>query len=368
MTFAIPPDRLIFWAVAAVAALAALGLALRMLDGQRRRRLDAFVRADLAPRLLAGYDARMRRPLTWLTLAGFVFLIVAVAQPHWGASLEEVRQHSRDVIVCLDTSESMNAEDIRPNRLERAKRKIALLLDRAPGDRFGLVAFSGGAALQCPLTLDHAYFRAVLNAVDTNTITREGTDIAAALEEAVAALREEDERSTARSREARAILLISDGEKGEFSDEGGDDPVTAAAREAAAHARIYVMGVGDPAGAEVRRPAWMNRFVPFAEMNRTHLSRLDEELLSQIALIGDGRYVRSTADDFDLNQVLAHLRGLAGRDVEGEVRRRYINRYQWFLGAALACFAAEGLWLAVLPWLRRRRLRRREPRGEAQHA
>jgi Ca-activated chloride channel family protein len=329
-----------------LAALALVVLALRWVSRRRHERLATFVEAKLASRLVLGADAALRRPLSWFTFLGFLFLAVTFAQPHWGRAWQEVHQRSRDIIVCLDTSESMRAENPLPNRLGRSKQKIRSLMDLARGDRFGLIAFSGGAALQCPLTLDHGYFRSVLNAVDTDTISMEGTDIAAALREAAALFREDEVGS---SRNNRAILLISDGEQ-----VVGD--VVEAAEEVSELARVFVIGVGHPEGVEVEYPQWM---VPHAEGRRKiepHLSKLDEETLKRVAAAGSGAYTRAQADNWDIEQIFENLEVLATRDVGSDVRLRMVNRYQWPLLLALACFAAEGVWLVLMPWFRRWRV------------
>lgn len=360
--FAFPNEYLYVWLAVEVLAIFLVAYALRVLEARRRQRLEVFVSADLAPRLAPSYDASSRRPLTWLTVLGFISLGLAMAQPHWGESWEEVQRQSRDIMVCLDTSESMNAADLTPTRLEHAKQKIVSLLDAAPGDRFGLVAFSGAAALQCPLTLDHAYFKAVLDAVDTDTISREGTDIAAALQEAALALQQDGAKGA--SAASRAIVLVSDGEEVSGN-------VLEAAGEIAPVARVYVLGVGDPNGAEVLRPNWMGRYSAGSANERIHVSKLDENTLSQIALATSGRYVRSTPDEFDVGRLVEHMGGLAGHSAGSEVRFRLVNRYQWFLLAAIVCFACEGIWLIALPWIRRRRLAkaaRLQGREEAHYA
>lgn len=362
MGVAFPTTSFALWLAVEIIALALVAVALRQLDNRRRRRLETFVAADLAPRLLVGYDTRVRRPLSWLTLLGFAFLGLGIAQPHWGREFQDVRQISRDILICLDTSESMRAEDLLPTRLDRAKQKINEIVDTSPGDRFGLVAFSGTAALQCPLTVDHGYFKAVLNSVDTDSVSQEGTDIAAALEEAARALRDEQKEAVAQSKEYRAVILVSDGEDVE-------SPAVDKARELADFSRIYVLGMGDPRGAEVKPPMWMGYHRPVQQMARGHVSRLDEKTLTDIALAADGRYVRSTMDNFDVERVIEHLRGVAGRAVEDDLRFDLVNRYQWPLALALACFAGEGLWLALMPRLRRRRMRRSNvPNAEGQHA
>ncbi|MBI4558723.1 MAG: VWA domain-containing protein [Candidatus Hydrogenedentes bacterium] len=349
--FIFPMRQLPIWVIVTLAVLALIAVGLLYYERRRQARLEQFVGAALVARLLVGYDTTVRRPLVWLPLLGCAGLAATFAQPHWGQAWEEVRKQSRDILVCLDTSESMRAANPLPNRLDRARQKVVSLLERMPGDRFGLVAFSGAAELQCPLTIDHGYFKAVLAATDTDTISLEGTDIAAALEAAVEAFREDDAKSGASSRANRAILLISDGEQ-----VSGD--AVEKSEEVARHARIFVMGVGDPEGAEITLPDWMGRYVTVMDGDKPHLSRLDEDSLIKIAQQGDGPYVRSTIDTWDINQIYDRFLTLATRSAASDVRLRLVNRFQWPLAVAISCFMAEGVWLVVLPWMRARKARR----------
>lgn len=371
IAFAFPIHQWPIWVGIAAVSIAMLALAIRILDRQRHERLQRFVEAHLAPRLLLGYDARLRRPLNALTLFGFAALALALAEPHWGEAWRSSRAQTRDIMVLLDLSHSMRAEDILPSRLDRAKYKVDALMDRLPGDRFGLIGFAGAASLQAPLTSDHNYFRAVLRALDTSTIGVLGTDIAAAIDEAVRIFAADDQGLGDAARDTRAILLVSDGEQ-----ISGD--AVAAARRASAHARVYTMGVGDPRGAEVEIPPLRGtRIAP--GIPTTHWSVLDEETLVQIAQAGNGAYVRLEPDDWDLDQIQQRMADVAARSQDGNVARRLINRYQWPLALAIALFSAEALWLIALPHLRRRRagraivpeasaVTRAQSTGESQHA
>lgn len=350
--FIFPFSQLHWWLGAALLAIGAIAVAMRAIENRRRKRLYAFVEAHLAPRLLPGYDAAVRRPLFWLSLLGFIALAVTFAQPHWGASWQEIDKMSHDVVVCLDTSESMRAANPLPTRLDRAKQKIYFLLDRLPADRFALVAFSGGAALQCPLTHDHGYFKTVLDATDTNAVSREGTNIAAALRECAELFEEETESSGYADKDSRIILLISDGEQ-----VSGD--AVAEAEKISSYARIYVMGVGDPRGTEVMMPDMMGRYVRVMDGNKPHLSKLDEETLQRIANAGSGGYILSGPDNSDVDEIFAEVQSLAARRKSSDIRLQLVNRYQWPLAVAIACFAGEGLWIALMPLLRSWRLRRR---------
>jgi Ca-activated chloride channel family protein len=356
--FIFPLRQLHWWLGLAIAVLALLIVGLRALEKRRQARLAEFVDAGLAPRLLPGYDPTMRRPLFWLTVAGFASLALTFAQPHWGQTWQAIRQQSHDLILCLDTSESMRAANPLPTRLDRAKQKVLSILDRTPGDRFGLVAFAGAAALQCPLTHDQGYFKAVLNAVDTDTISMEGTDIGSAIREAVKAFQEESARTGVMDNNSRAIILISDGEQ-----VTGD--AVAEAEKASEYARVNVIGVGDPNGTEITLPDWMGNYVSGRDRSKSHLSKLDEETLSKIAIAGKGGYIRSTPDTSDIDQIYDYIQRLTTYSASSDVRLRLVNRYQWPLTLAILCFAGEGLWIALMPWVRGRRIRKGRPGLEA---
>ena len=350
--FGIDPRLVPVWLIAAAVCIAGVVAALVLLERRRAGRLHRFVESRLAPRLMPGYDSASRKPLFWLTIFGCFFMALTFLQPHWGKSWKEIRRVSRDIVILLDTSDSMRAQNPLPNRLERAKQKINSLIETARGDRFALIAFAGSAELQSPLTVDHGYFKSVLRTVDTDTISRKGTDIAAALDSAIELLKTEDAGGGEGGRGSRAILLISDGEQ-----VSGD--AVAKAEEAARYARIFVIGVGDPRGAEVEVPDWMAKYLKGPERTTKHFSVLDEETLQKIALTGNGAYTRSRVDNSDIQELFQRFEVLSARDVSGDVRLRLVNRYQWPLAMAIACFAAEAFWLAALPWLRFRKLRKR---------
>ncbi len=345
MEFAVPLSRLPIWLGVIAAGLIAVALILSWFDRRHQNRLHRFVDFGLASRLLPHYDATVRRPLSILTLAGFAFLALALLQPHWGHAWQEVKQYSRDMLIVLDTSESMRAENPLPSRIERAKQEINRLVANAPGDRFGLIAFAGAAAIQCPLTLDHGYFRTVLNAVNTDTISRKGSNIESGLREALKVFKEEAERSADYDPNSRAVLLISDGEE-----VGGD--AVAAAEELAEYARIFVIGVGDPEGTVIRLPEHLRRYAQGRDIPQTHVSKLDEETLMRIAATGGGAYTRSQVDSWGTEQLYDRFRSISAREVGGEVRQQRVNRYQWPLMLAILCFMSQGVWLVLMPWVR----------------
>ena len=349
--FAFSPAQLPAWAAAGAALLALCVFALRRTDRRRQRRLAALIDASLALRLLEGYDERVRRPLAWLTVIGVAALLLAFAQPKWGRTWVNAARESRDILVLLDTSESMNAQNPLPTRLGRARQKVQSLLDLCPGDRFGLIAFAGEAATEVPLTLDLNYYRSTLDAVTTDSLSMEGTDITAALREAKRVFDEDAKKSGQEGRHARVIVLLTDGEQ-------TSGEALAEAEKLRDYATVCVLGIGDPNGATITFPKWMQRYTRVQDDQKTHVSRLDEENLKKLATDAGGVYARITPDDSDVKFIRDELEQVQSGAVSDKMRYNLVNRYRWPLGLALFCFFAEGLWVMAMPWIRSYRLSR----------
>lgn len=347
ISWAVPESNGWYLAVGGTATLVLLAWSLALLEMRRTRRLHRFAGPETLERIRLGHAPGLRRPLNLFVVLGTAFLALALAGPEWGEDTASITRGRREVLFLLDTSESMNAANPAPSRLERARSKITELLRRNPADRFGLIAFSGGAALQCPLTTDHGYFKTVLHAVDTDTLSEEGTDIESAFQEASAQFLGDSGRENAAGRDDRIVLLISDGEE-----VSGD--AIAASRSLSASSHVMVLGIGDPEGAEVTLPQWMHQAGQGPEGTRSHWSRLGEENLTEIALAGDGIYVRSTLGDDDIAVINRELAFLKGSESDEDGGRQQVNRYRWPLALALLLFLGEGLWLVALPRLVRR--------------
>ncbi|HPX86871.1 MAG TPA: VWA domain-containing protein [Candidatus Hydrogenedentes bacterium] len=350
MQFSFPLHQWPLWTALAVLILAVCAVLLYMLEKRRGARLNRFVESGLAAQLMPGWSPERRRPLAWIFLLGILFVLLAAAGPRWGKKWAPVTRVSRDVLVVLDVSLSMDAENPPPTRLVRARQKIESLLERSPADRFGLVAFSGEAATLCPLTLDHGYFRSVLDAINTNTLSTDGSDISAALKEALDVFQEDAQRFGEDNSGDRVVLLLSDGEE-----TAGD--ALALAEQIGRYARIYVIGIGDPQGAVVTYPAWLRQYVRIPEDKLTRLSKLDEENLSRIAVQSGGAYVRITPDNSDVDFIQQELKQLRSRVTAGEVRFQMTERYQWPLILAWFFFFLEGVWMLMLAPMRKRRMR-----------
>src|SRR6516162_5258772 len=201
---------------------------------KRQQMMTRFIESRLLAGLVSGISPARRKLRLALLLAAVVCIILALARPQWGFTWQEVKQKSVDIVVAIDTSKSMLAQDIAPNRLARAKLAAMDLMQVAKGDRLGLVAFAGSAFLQCPLTIDDVAFRQSVESLDVNTIPQGGTAVAEAIDVALTAFKEGDNH--------KVLVLMSDGED---HDSGAAE---AAKHAAAAGLRIYTIGIGTPEG------------------------------------------------------------------------------------------------------------------------
>jgi Ca-activated chloride channel family protein len=295
---------------------------------QRERLMTQFIQARLLPGLVKGISPGREKLRAGLLLGAVACLIVALARPQWGYDLEEMRQRSLDIVLAIDTSKSMLAEDIAPNRLARAKLAALDLMREAQSDRFGLVAFAGSAFLQCPLTIDETVFRQSLDALDVNTIPEGGTAISEAITSAADAFKEEDNY--------KVLVLFTDGE------DHDSNAVEAAKKAAASGLKIFTIGIGTPAGDLLRAPN-QNGQVDFVrdEQGNVVKSHLNEELLRQIASAAGGFYLPlqgARTMDTLYQQGLAPLP--RSESQEKWVKRPH-ERYQWPLALAMVLLAVE---------------------------
>ena len=264
------------WLIAGLAVIAALLWLYRRFDARQRAALAEFASSHLLAKLTASFSPGRRRVKRLLFAAALGLVFVALARPQLGYHWEEQRQRGIDILFAIDTSKSMLTQDVNPDRLTRAKMAITDFVRKLDGDRVGLIAFAGEAFLQAPLTLDYDAFGESLDAIDTNTIPRGGTDISSAIQEAQVAF-------NAESKNRKILVLVTDGEDLEAK---GIDTARAAAKDGLT---IYTVGVGSPAGGLIPVPG-ANGGTDFVKdaSGQFVKSHLDENTLTQIAR-GDGR-------------------------------------------------------------------------------
>ncbi|MCK6555218.1 VWA domain-containing protein [Candidatus Binatia bacterium] len=298
---------------------------------RRRLALQRFAEARLLPALVPELDLRRYRWRAALGVLAVALIALALAGPQWGFHWQEVRREGVDVIVALDTSRSMQATDVKPNRLARAKLAITDLVRELQGDRIGLVAFAGTAFVQCPLTVDYGAFDASLRAVHTGIIPRGGTALAAAIDTALEAFE-------ARQSKHEALVLITDGE-----DHEGD--VAAAAKRAAERGvKIYTVGIGTTAGELI--PGGTGEGDGFLKDRQGNVvkSRLDENTLQQIATDTGGAYVHGEGPDLGLAILYRdYIARMDKRELHTAMQRRYEERFQWPLLLAVLLLLVEPL-------------------------
>jgi Ca-activated chloride channel family protein len=298
-------------------------------DRRVQQKLGLFAAEKMLLKLTMSFSQPRQRLKSGLSLLACLLLLVAMAKPQWGTTTETIEMRGVDIMIAVDTSRSMLAEDYAPNRLGRSKLAIADLASRLRGDRIGLIAFAGDAFLQCPLTLDYAAFLQILNAMNTDSIPRGGTNIAAAIDEAMAYFEAADSQ--------RVLIIISDGEDLEARG-------IQKAREAAEHnITVFTIGIGTPEGSlmPLRQADGSVDYVRDHNGNPV-LSRLDETTLRLIAEASGGIYQRFTPGVDALEEITHQARALLGEGNAGSfVQEVPIERFYWPLWLAMLCIIVE---------------------------
>lgn len=262
-----------------------------------------------------------------LILLAILFTIVALSGPQYGYKWQKIERKGIDIIIALDCSKSMLAKDIKPDRLERAKREVYDLLSMLHGDRVALVAFAGTSFLQCPLTLDYAVFNLFLDVLSPDFLPVGGTDIYGAVITSLSGFNKDDNSE-------KAVILITDGQS------TGIDSIEAAKAAAKADVKIFCIGIGSDAGVPV--PDKKGGFKKDKKGNIV-LTKLDENTLKKMTAITGGAYVRSVAGDMDLDVLyLQEIRGkMKASALESDKKQVWENRYQWPLALAIIALIAE---------------------------
>jgi Ca-activated chloride channel family protein len=298
---------------------------------------------------LAPAASRYKGPVKFgIQLFAVAVLILALADLQVGTRLEEVKQEGVEIFLALDLSLSMKAEDIKPNRLEKAKLEIRNLIDRLGGDRIGLVVFAGKAYTQFPLTTDYSAANLFLDVIDVDAVSTPGTAIGSAIEQAMASFDFKDPTT-------KVIVVITDGENTD------GDVFEAAEAAAAKGVMIYAIGMGSPTGAPI--PLTTNAGVSDFKRDRMGevvVTKLDEASLERIALTGKGKYFRASSSQDELDAIYKDVNALQKKEFGVKQFTDYEDRFQYFLGFALLLLVLELLlsenktpWLSLGRFLRR---------------
>ena len=288
---------------------------------RKQRQLMEFGDPELMAQLMP--DASKSRPIVKFTLliVALALLIVAAARPQYGQQEKTVKRQGIEVMVALDISNSMLAEDVAPNRLDRAKQMLSKMIDNMTDDKVGLVVFAGEAFTQLPITCDYVSAKMFLNTISPKLIPTQGTAIGAALQTAIRSFGSQE------SDAGRAIILITDGENHE-------DDATAVAKQAQELGiQVFVIGIGKPEGSPIPVPG-TNDYIK-DRSGQVVVSRLNEEMCQEIAQAGKGAYVRCDNTNTAMRALQQELDRIATTDLETTVYADYNEQYQSFVLLAL---------------------------------
>ena len=272
-------------------------------------------------------------PFNWwirnvLIITALFFLIIALARPQWDKEIHDVQRRGIDIAVCIDVSKSMDATDISPSRIDRAKDQISLFIDQLNGDRVALIPFAGVAHVQCPLTDDYGAAQMFLNTLDTEFIPIYGTNVGAALKKATEVFPDESKH--------KLVILVSDGEdleeKGlKLAEEMRKNGIT-----------VYTLGIGSPEGSPIPISN-ENGTVEYVKDDNGEIvmSRLDTETLSKIAGTTGGRFYIITPKQTEIFEILRTIQGLEKNKYSSKMFKRFKDQYKWFVILVLLILSIE---------------------------
>ncbi len=295
----------------------------------KNRRLEKFANTNLLGNLVSDVWSVgvVTKFILWRLAVSF--LVVALINPQMGSKMAEAKVEGIEIMLALDVSNSMRAEDLRPNRLTLAKRAMEKFLDNLRGDRVGIVVFAGQAFVQLPITNDYSAGKLFLSAINPEIVSVQGTAIGAAIELSLESM---DFNSAAK----KAIIVISDGENHE------DDAIGAAKAAAEKGVKVYTIGLGSPAGSPIPEYNGQKQigFKKDGEGN-TVVTKLNEDMLREIAIAGNGTYIKASNAELGLNILSDEINAIEKTEMGTVTFAEYEDRYQFFLALALICMLME---------------------------
>ncbi len=296
----------------------------------KQKALERFGNRVTLKKLMISYSGKNYRWKNSLLILSFAFFVMALARPQIGTKLEQVKRRGVDIFVAMDVSLSMKAEDIKPNRLEKAKHEVANLIDHLQGDRIGLIAFAGNAFVQCPLTLDYSAAKMFLDIMNTNLIPTPGTAIGKAIAVAMKSFVQKE-------RKHKVLILITDGE------DNVGDPVKMAEAADKDGIVIYTVGIGSPQGVPIPLTDANGRSLGYKKDQNGNivLTKLDEVTLEKIALQTGGKYYHATPGEMELNKIYKDISKMQKKELASRIYSQYEDRFQYFLGIGLILLLLE---------------------------
>ncbi len=301
-----------------------LWLLLRLCLHRREKKMSLFVEQKLLKDMANEFSVKRLKSKNWFLLISLICLIVALARPQWGYSIEKVKQQGLDIILAVDVSKSMLTADVKPSRLERTKLAIKDLLKDINGDRLGLMAFAGDAFLMCPLTVDYAGFSLSLDDLRPNSIPVGGTNIAKVIKEA-------NKTFGSDQLKYKALVLLTDGE------EEQGEALSEARKAKEKGIRVFTIGIGTKEGDLIQVPDSDGNLEFLKDNNGNFVkSHLNEELLQKIAYETGGAYIRASGAQFGLDYLYNHeLSKWSKRDFEERSEKKFHEQFQWPLALAI---------------------------------
>ena len=301
---------------------------------RKRQTLKLFAASEALSRINRNVSVKRQVAKAAVLLVAAMVIIIAMTEPGWNPRPEKIQRKGRDLVILLDTSRSMIAEDIKPNRLERAKLEIADLLNSLQGDRIGIVAFAGNCVVKCPLTGDYGFVRLILGDINSQSVSRGGTLIGDAIRKAT------EEVFDQQDRDYKDIILITDGEDHESF------PEEAAEKAAQAGIRIFAIGLGDEnQGSRIPTTGEHGEKTFLKYKDKEVWTKLDGDTLRKIVYATPGgKYLPVTTGNFNLVEFYTKLIATAGKkELESTTIQRYDEKFQIFLALALGLLVIEAL-------------------------
>lgn len=294
----------------------------------RKKALKRFGNIEILQQLMPYVSTS--RPIFKFTILmlALAFFIVGIARPQYGSKLEKVKREGVELIIALDVSNSMMAEDIQPNRLERAKRAISRLVDRLRDDKIGLIVFAGDAYTQLPITTDYNSAKLFLNSINTQIVPKQGTAIGSAIDLA-------SKSFTPNAEASRAIIIITDGENHE------DDPVAKAKKANSDGIIIHTIGMGLPSGSPI--PVLRNGQKEYLKDRDGNvvITKLDEQTLEKIASAGNGIYIRANNAQIGLDALFDEINNLQKAEMESRIYSEYNDQFQYLFAIGILLLLIE---------------------------
>ena len=296
----------------------------------KKKLMQRFGNPEILEKLVGNFSPGLRNLKIFLILCAYVSLVIALANPQIGTKTEEVKREGIDIMVALDVSSSMLAEDIKPNRLEKAKHAVSKLIELLQGDRIGIVAFSGMAHIQCPLTLDYSAARLFLSIINTDLIPQPGTAIGDAIRTSLKAFNREE-------RKHKVLILITDGEDHESK------PLEAAKEAEQEGVIIYTVGIGSPQGVPIPIYDRAGNQTGFKKDRNGSVvtTKLDVTTLQKIAYQTGGKYYLASSSEAELDDIYTEIGALEKKELVSRQFSQYEDRFQVFLLIGLILILLE---------------------------